>query len=203
LKRLPKTRSGKILRGTMQKIADSEGLEASRRPIDDPAILDEITAALKPLGYAQRDARARRLMKLEGKVAVVTGRGAGIGAACAAALIGEGANVVLSGTSTRPRAATAKGLGARASFVACERRRFEAGRRAGRRRGGRARPRRRDGVECRDNPRRRLPSNSPRPTGTRRQSASTSRACFLTGRPRRGEMVKQGKPPRAATRSST
>jgi len=49
--RLPKTRSGKILRGTMAKIAD--GAEW-RMPatIDDPAILDEITEALRSLGYA-------------------------------------------------------------------------------------------------------------------------------------------------------
>ncbi|BAN69174.1 propionyl-CoA synthetase [endosymbiont of unidentified scaly snail isolate Monju] len=49
--RLPKTRSGKILRGTMAKIAD--GAEW-RMPatIDDPAILDEITEALRGLGYA-------------------------------------------------------------------------------------------------------------------------------------------------------
>ncbi len=46
--RLPKTRSGKILRGTMAKIAD--GVEF-RTPatIDDPAILDEIRAALATL----------------------------------------------------------------------------------------------------------------------------------------------------------
>ena len=43
--RLPKTRSGKILRGTMQKIAD--GMEWKMpATIDDPAILDEITEAL-------------------------------------------------------------------------------------------------------------------------------------------------------------
>jgi propionyl-CoA synthetase len=43
--RLPKTRSGKILRGTMKKIAD--GSEWSMpATIDDPAILDEIAAAL-------------------------------------------------------------------------------------------------------------------------------------------------------------
>jgi propionyl-CoA synthetase len=49
--RLPKTRSGKILRGTMVKIADGE---AFRMPatIDDPAILDEIRVALQRLGYA-------------------------------------------------------------------------------------------------------------------------------------------------------
>ncbi len=50
--RLPKTRSGKILRGTMKKIAD--GAEY-RMPatIDDPAILDEITEALIRIGYAK------------------------------------------------------------------------------------------------------------------------------------------------------
>jgi len=48
--RLPKTRSGKILRGTMAKIAD--GVEYKMpATIDDPAILDEITVALKGIGY--------------------------------------------------------------------------------------------------------------------------------------------------------
>ena len=43
--RLPKTRSGKVLRGTMKKIAD--GIEYQVPPtIDDPAILDEIEAVL-------------------------------------------------------------------------------------------------------------------------------------------------------------
>ncbi|MGB3816039.1 MAG: propionyl-CoA synthetase [Shinella sp.] len=45
VKRLPKTRSGKILRGTMQKIADGEVWKMPAT-IDDPAILDEIAAAL-------------------------------------------------------------------------------------------------------------------------------------------------------------
>jgi propionyl-CoA synthetase len=49
--RLPKTRSGKILRGTMVKIADGQEYKMPAT-IDDPAILDEITAALKTLGYA-------------------------------------------------------------------------------------------------------------------------------------------------------
>ena len=41
IKRLPKTRSGKILRGTIRKIAD--GVDYKVPPtIDDPAILDEI-----------------------------------------------------------------------------------------------------------------------------------------------------------------
>jgi len=48
--RLPKTRSGKILRGTIKKIAD--GSEYRVPPtIDDPAILDEITSTLSALGY--------------------------------------------------------------------------------------------------------------------------------------------------------
>jgi propionyl-CoA synthetase len=50
VKRLPKTRSGKILRATMQKIADGEEYKAPAT-IDDPAILDEITEALKTIGY--------------------------------------------------------------------------------------------------------------------------------------------------------
>ncbi|MFM2444474.1 MAG: hypothetical protein RJB09_1660 [Pseudomonadota bacterium] len=47
--RLPKTRSGKILRGTMKKIADGDEWEAPAT-IDDPAILDEIAAALGAKG---------------------------------------------------------------------------------------------------------------------------------------------------------
>ena len=51
VKRLPKTRSGKIVRGTIKKIA--EGTEYIIPPtIDDPATLDEISASLKTLGYA-------------------------------------------------------------------------------------------------------------------------------------------------------
>jgi propionyl-CoA synthetase len=49
--RLPKTRSGKILRGTMQKIADAQSFKTPAT-IDDPAILDEIAADLKTAGYA-------------------------------------------------------------------------------------------------------------------------------------------------------
>ncbi|NPD21624.1 propionyl-CoA synthetase [Alterinioella nitratireducens] len=48
--RLPKTRSGKILRATMVKIADGEDFKLPAT-IDDPAILDEIAEALKGLGY--------------------------------------------------------------------------------------------------------------------------------------------------------
>jgi propionyl-CoA synthetase len=48
--RLPKTRSGKILRATMVKIADGQDWKMPAT-IDDPAILDEIAQALKVLGY--------------------------------------------------------------------------------------------------------------------------------------------------------
>ncbi len=51
VQRLPKTRSGKILRGTMQKIADGEQWKMPAT-IDDPAILDEIAQALRGVGYA-------------------------------------------------------------------------------------------------------------------------------------------------------
>ncbi|WP_424979007.1 propionate-CoA ligase PrpE [Leisingera sp. S232] len=50
--RLPKTRSGKILRGTMVNIADGTPWKMPAT-IDDPAILDEITAALQSIGYAK------------------------------------------------------------------------------------------------------------------------------------------------------
>ncbi|WP_349368428.1 propionyl-CoA synthetase [Salinarimonas sp.] len=49
--RLPKTRSGKILRGTMKKIADGDEW-AMPATIDDPAILDEIASELKRRGIA-------------------------------------------------------------------------------------------------------------------------------------------------------
>lgn len=48
--RLPKTRSGKILRATMQKIADGEEWKMPAT-IDDPAILDEIGQALRVKGF--------------------------------------------------------------------------------------------------------------------------------------------------------
>ncbi|SFU08950.1 propionate-CoA ligase PrpE [Sedimentitalea nanhaiensis] len=50
--RLPKTRSGKILRATMVKIADAEDFKMPAT-IDDPAILDEIREALQTIGYAR------------------------------------------------------------------------------------------------------------------------------------------------------
>ncbi|MEW7986421.1 MAG: propionyl-CoA synthetase [Candidatus Thiodiazotropha sp.] len=52
VKRLPKTRSGKILRGTMVKIADGQEWKMPAT-IDDPAILDEISSSLQTLGYAK------------------------------------------------------------------------------------------------------------------------------------------------------
>ncbi|QBY02744.1 propionyl-CoA synthetase [Rhodophyticola sp. CCM32] len=53
--RLPKTRSGKILRGTMVKIADGEDFKMPAT-IDDPVILDEIAEALTSIGYPQGQA---------------------------------------------------------------------------------------------------------------------------------------------------
>jgi propionyl-CoA synthetase len=50
---LPKTRSGKILRGTMRRIADGEDYPPPAT-IDDPAVLGEIDAALARGGYARR-----------------------------------------------------------------------------------------------------------------------------------------------------
>ncbi len=53
VERLPKTRSGKILRGTIKKIAD--GVDHRIPPtIDDPAILQEIAEELSALGYPRR-----------------------------------------------------------------------------------------------------------------------------------------------------
>ena len=52
VERLPKTRSGKILRGTMRRIADGEEYSVPAT-IDDPAILEEITGTLQVLGYGR------------------------------------------------------------------------------------------------------------------------------------------------------
>jgi propionyl-CoA synthetase len=57
VERLPKTRSGKILRGTMKKIADAEPWNMPAT-IDDPSILDEIKLALVRAGYARTDTRS-------------------------------------------------------------------------------------------------------------------------------------------------
>jgi propionyl-CoA synthetase len=53
VERLPKTRSGKILRGTMRHIADGEDYRMPAT-IDDPAILGEIGEALARAGYPQK-----------------------------------------------------------------------------------------------------------------------------------------------------
>ncbi len=53
VERLPKTRSGKILRGTMRAIADGEEY-TTPATIDDPAILEEISDSLHGIGLAQR-----------------------------------------------------------------------------------------------------------------------------------------------------
>jgi propionyl-CoA synthetase len=52
VKRLPKTRSGKILRGTIQKIADNKPYKTPAT-IDDPVILDEMEEALTGIGFAK------------------------------------------------------------------------------------------------------------------------------------------------------
>ena len=52
VERLPKTRSGKILRGTMVKIADGEAYKMPAT-IDEPMVLDEIRVALAEMGYAK------------------------------------------------------------------------------------------------------------------------------------------------------
>jgi propionyl-CoA synthetase len=52
VKRLPKTRSGKILRGTIQKIADNKECKVPAT-IDDPATLEEIEVALERIGLAK------------------------------------------------------------------------------------------------------------------------------------------------------
>lgn len=53
VKRLPKTRSGKILRGTMKKIADAVAWQMPAT-IDDPTIFDEVAAAFQTIGYAAK-----------------------------------------------------------------------------------------------------------------------------------------------------
>jgi propionyl-CoA synthetase len=54
VKRLPKTRSGKILRGTVRKMANGESWHMPAT-IDDPIIMDEIAEILSALGYPQGD----------------------------------------------------------------------------------------------------------------------------------------------------
>ena len=50
VERLPKTRSGKVLRGTMKRIADRQDWSMPAT-IDDPMVLEEITNSLTEVGY--------------------------------------------------------------------------------------------------------------------------------------------------------
>jgi propionyl-CoA synthetase len=59
VKRLPKTRSGKVLRGVMRKISDGEGFKIPST-IDDPVILEEIKESLRALGYGSDPAPERK-----------------------------------------------------------------------------------------------------------------------------------------------
>jgi len=52
VERLPKTRSGKMLRGTMRSIANAKDWKMPAT-IEDPAVLDEIGETLRRLGYAR------------------------------------------------------------------------------------------------------------------------------------------------------
>jgi propionyl-CoA synthetase len=52
VQRLPKTRSGKVLRGTIQKIADNKEYKVPAT-IDDPDILTEMEESLAKLGYGK------------------------------------------------------------------------------------------------------------------------------------------------------
>jgi len=52
ISRLPKTRSGKILRGTMRKVANAEEWTMPAT-IEDPAVMTEVTEALRRVGYPQ------------------------------------------------------------------------------------------------------------------------------------------------------
>ncbi len=53
VERLPKTRSGKILRGTIRKIADGQDYNMPST-IDDPTVLDEMEEAVKVIGYGKK-----------------------------------------------------------------------------------------------------------------------------------------------------
>ena len=57
--RLPKTRSGKILRRTMRKIADGESYRVPPT-IDDPAVLPEIEGAVQTIGYGKKSDPAKK-----------------------------------------------------------------------------------------------------------------------------------------------
>ena len=52
--RLPKTRSGKILRGTMRSISNNKDFNMPST-IDDPLIITEITDTLRDMGYVNKE----------------------------------------------------------------------------------------------------------------------------------------------------
>ncbi len=53
VQRLPKTRSGKVLRATIRKIADGQDYSVPST-IDDPAVLKEFEAHVKAIGYGRK-----------------------------------------------------------------------------------------------------------------------------------------------------
>ena len=53
VQRLPKTRSGKVLRATMKQLANGDDYQVPPT-IDDPEILEELTRKLQPIGYPPR-----------------------------------------------------------------------------------------------------------------------------------------------------
>jgi propionyl-CoA synthetase len=57
VERLPKTRSGKILRATMRRIADGEPYTVPAT-IDEPTLLDDVSDALRAIGYAKEELTA-------------------------------------------------------------------------------------------------------------------------------------------------
>jgi propionyl-CoA synthetase len=68
--RLPKTRSGKILRGTIQKIADNKAYKVPAT-IDDPTILGEMKAALNGIGRRPLQGKCMLIQNADGTVAIV------------------------------------------------------------------------------------------------------------------------------------
>ena len=53
---LPKTRSGKVVRGTIQKMADSRAYRVPAT-LENAAVLADVRHALRAIGYAHQDAR--------------------------------------------------------------------------------------------------------------------------------------------------
>lgn len=57
VQRLPKTRSGKVLRGVMKKIADAKPYTVPAT-IEEPAVVAEVTAKLLSIGYPNAESNA-------------------------------------------------------------------------------------------------------------------------------------------------